>query len=210
MSRTGPRGLKSAILQLLNEKISYAMIASQLGVSKGTIAFHAKRNNLNKYVLGSRKSKKACLVCDKLIPTNKKFCCNQHTQAYAYNRYIQLWKAGAVSGRRTGGILSQRVKRYLFETRGRKCEKCGWAEIHPKTGVVPVMIDHKDGHWQNCSEDNLEILCPNCHSLTPTYGSLNNGNGHPLGKLLYRRNSKTIKKTIQEEWPTAMDRARVS
>jgi 5-methylcytosine-specific restriction endonuclease McrA len=29
----------------------------------------------------------------------------------------------------------------------------------------------------NHNEKNLNLLCPNCHSLTPTYGSLNKGNG---------------------------------
>jgi hypothetical protein len=29
----------------------------------------------------------------------------------------------------------------------------------------------------------LEILCPNCHSLTPTYGGLNRGKGRKLRRL---------------------------
>ena len=47
------------------------------------------------------------------------------------------------------------------------------------TGRVPVQIDHKDGDWMNHKKDNLEVLCPNCHSLTPTYMGLNKGHGRP-------------------------------
>ena len=36
---------------------------------------------------------------------------------------------------------------------------------------------YKDGNYRNNEEYNLELLCPNCHSLTQSYKSLNNGNG---------------------------------
>lgn len=34
-------------------------------------------------------------------------------------------------------------------------------------------VDHIDGDATNNSEDNLQLLCPNCHSLTENYGRLN-------------------------------------
>ena len=37
-------------------------------------------------------------------------------------------------------------------------------------------VNHKDGNKANNKEDNLDLLCPNCHSLTKNYGSLNKGN----------------------------------
>ena len=44
-----------------------------------------------------------------------------------------------------------------------KCERCGlsiWLG-----GIIPLELHHKNGnHWDN-DLDNLEILCPNCHSL---------------------------------------------
>lgn len=71
------------------------------------------------------------------------------------------------------GNLPSLVRKYLFETRGRKCEICGWDEIHPVSGVVPVEIDHIDGDSRNHRIENLKILCPNHHALTPTYRNLN-------------------------------------
>ena len=34
--------------------------------------------------------------------------------------------------------------------------------------------------------ENLKILCPNCHSLTPTFGALNKGNGRELRRIKRR------------------------
>jgi 5-methylcytosine-specific restriction endonuclease McrA len=48
---------------------------------------------------------------------------------------------------------------------------------HPVTEKCPVEINHISGDSSDHSPGNLELLCPNCHSLTPTHGSLNNGNG---------------------------------
>ena len=51
---------------------------------------------------------------------------------------------------------------------------CGWREIHPITGLVPIQLDHIDGDSDNNDLKNLRLLCPNCHSLTVNFGRLNN------------------------------------
>jgi predicted HNH restriction endonuclease len=40
-----------------------------------------------------------------------------------------------------------------------------------------VEVEHIDGNWRNNQPSNLTLLCPNCHSLTPTYRALNWGRG---------------------------------
>jgi hypothetical protein len=72
---------------------------------------------------------------------------------------------------------SDTYKKYLIEKYGNKCMKCGWNEINPTTGLVPIQLEHKDGNSENHNLNNLELLCPNHHSLTPTFGGLNRGNG---------------------------------
>jgi hypothetical protein len=69
------------------------------------------------------------------------------------------------------------LKRYLIFKRGEKCSRCGWAERNPRTGKVPVEVEHIDGNGANDSLGNLTLLCPNCHSLTTTFRGLNRGNG---------------------------------
>lgn len=46
-------------------------------------------------------------------------------------------------------------------------------EIEKVTGEPPLHVHHIDGDATNNSEDNLQLLCPNCHSLTENYGRLN-------------------------------------
>lgn len=52
------------------------------------------------------------------------------------------------------------------------CEVCGWAQ-QTADGRVPVELDHINGDPDDNRIENLRILCPNCHSLTPTYRGLN-------------------------------------
>lgn len=96
-----------------------------------------------------------------------------------YREYVERWKAGLETGAcaRAGEQISRHVRRYMVERYGEKCTFCGWAEKHPTTGKIPVALDHVDGDWSNNTETNLRFLCPNHHSLTPTYGSLNRGRG---------------------------------
>jgi hypothetical protein len=69
------------------------------------------------------------------------------------------------------------LKKYLIRKFGEQCSKCGWAERNPVTGKVPIEIEHIDGNWENNALSNLSLLCPNCHSLTPTFRGLNRGRG---------------------------------
>jgi 5-methylcytosine-specific restriction endonuclease McrA len=65
--------------------------------------------------------------------------------------------------------------------------------VHPQTGRIPLEIDHIDGDSGHNTEGNLRLLCPNCHSLTPSYRNLNKGNGR-----LWRREKYVI---IDKEMP---------
>ena len=57
----------------------------------------------------------------------------------------------------------------VFEDRGRKCSRCGWDEVNPFSKIIPVEMHHKNGNKANSDSDNLEVLCPNCHSMTEHY-----------------------------------------
>lgn len=54
-----------------------------------------------------------------------------------------------------------------------KCQLCGWGEMNKYTNKVPLQVHHIDGNSENNNEDNLLLLCPNCHSLTENFGSKN-------------------------------------
>ena len=121
---------------------------------------------------------KICLNCGKeIIGRGTKYCNNVCQMEYAHKVYIERWKQGLETGLRGEYQLSDHIKRYLFETRGKRCEICGWDKVNTSTNNIPVEIHHIDGNYKNNMEENLQILCPNCHSLTHTYKNSNTNNG---------------------------------
>lgn len=50
-----------------------------------------------------------------------------------------------------------------------KCKSCGISEYNDK--AISLELNHIDGNRTNHELTNLELLCPNCHSQTPTYRS---------------------------------------
>ena len=124
-----------------------------------------------------KKNENYCLNCGTSIPGRNKYCSNQCQQDFQYKDYIQKWKNGEVDGLSGEYQLSHYIKRYLFEKHHNKCSKCGWGEINQFTGNIPLEVHHKDGDYTNNDENNLDLLCPNCHALTATYKAANKGNG---------------------------------
>ena len=82
-------------------------------------------------------------------------------------------------------LLFTIYRNYLLEKHNYKCELCGWGEVNQYTGTIPLEIHHKDGNYKNNSEENLQVLCPNCHSLTETHKS-HNKNGRQGRKKYYK------------------------
>ena len=50
-----------------------------------------------------------------------------------------------------------------------QCNSCGITEYNGKE--ISLELNHIDGNGYNHSLENLELLCPNCHSQTDTYRS---------------------------------------
>jgi predicted RNA-binding Zn-ribbon protein involved in translation (DUF1610 family) len=71
------------------------------------------------------------------------------------------------------------LKQNIFEY---KCRRCGIIEWEGEQ--ITLEIEHIDGDNWNNKLENLELLCPNCHSLTNTYRS---------------KKSKTQNKNISDE-----------
>jgi len=119
-----------------------------------------------------------CKNCGKELNERHKIYCDNNCQhEYQYKEYIRRWKDGEETGAKGQYQLSNHIVRYIWNKYDGKCARCGWHEINPTTGKSPLEIDHIDGNYQNNSEENLILLCPNCHSLTPTYKALNVGHG---------------------------------
>lgn len=77
-----------------------------------------------------------------------------------------------VKGRRYASAkLRQRlVEAGLKEPRCESCRQESWLG-----DPIPLELDHVDGDRLNNELENLRLLCPNCHALTPTYRGRNIG-----------------------------------
>lgn len=62
-------------------------------------------------------------------------------------------------------------RRRVFEEQNFCCSGCGVSEW--KGFKIPLELEHKDGNNQNNLRENLEGLCPNCHSITDTWRGRN-------------------------------------
>jgi len=133
----------------------------------------SKYNNVG--VARNKKYEKGnCLNCgNPLSKGMSKFCSYDCQNEYRYKEYIKKWKNGEVDGIKGKSDVSYFVRRYIFAKYDCKCQMCGWGEKNMNTGKVPLQIHHIDGNCLNNSEENLQLLCPNCHSLTENFGSLN-------------------------------------
>lgn len=90
-------------------------------------------------------------------------------------KLLKLWKRGEHSGQTKSGCTSEFVKKYLRRKYNNACAECKWDKINLSTGKSPLEIEHKNGDSTDGSIENVTLLCPNCHSLTPTWKALNKG-----------------------------------
>lgn len=141
------------------------------------------------------KNPRSCHIC--LNPVNDYcaiYCSNRCQLQAQFQAYIERWKAGLETGVAGATGVSRYIRRYFIEKYGEQCQQCAWRERNPVTGKVPLTLDHIDGDCLNNAEVNLRLLCPNCHSLTPTYGNLNKGHS----QRYYRRAHATMRRILRD------------
>ena len=179
---------KEELERLINvEHVSYEEIGRKFGCSGSNIKKVAYRlgielpdrrrvNPKETFNRGTAK-KGICKNCGKEFilykGTTGKFCSVNCQHDFQYKEWVNRWKNGEEDGLKGEYGLSGRIRRYLMEKNGCKCEKCGWGERNEYTGNVPLQVHHIDGDCKNNTEENLQLLCPNCHSLTDNFGSRN-------------------------------------
>lgn len=129
-----------------------------------------------KYYNQNRKIKIFCIECNKIIlgDSSRKFCSKKCQQTCQSTKLVGRWKDGLEKGWCGNGFaVASYIRNYLFKKNNSKCEECRWNKINVTTNKIPLQIHHIDGDASNCKENNLKLLCPNCHSLTSTFGRLN-------------------------------------
>ena len=111
-----------------------------------------------------------CIGCG-TDTTNPKYCsntCQLQMQANARKQqFLEDFYVGKPLQYRTG----EWTRNLLVETYGERCNNCQIDQWNSKPIVLEV--NHIDGKAFNNTIENLEFLCPNCHSQTDTFRNKN-------------------------------------
>lgn len=68
----------------------------------------------------------------------------------------------------TYALKNRLLSENIFEYKCYKCSNTIWL-----AGKIPLELEHINGIRSDNRLNNLTLLCPNCHALTPTYRSKN-------------------------------------
>lgn len=84
-----------------------------------------------------------------------------HFKGHAWNKKINLEKNDFPVNNKLG------IRNLLLKEREYKCENCGITQWLDKP--ITLEVHHKDGNVANNIRENLQLLCPNCHSQTENF-----------------------------------------
>lgn len=154
---------------------SYTNCFSKL--KHGRYCYKDDVNDQVKKLREERKETVHCLNCGKDIGNKRhktqKYCNSKCQHEWHYKKAVEEWKRGKKTGLKGEYLLANFLRKYMLEKAHYKCERCGWGEKNPYTGKYVLEIHHKDGDYTNNTEENLEVLCLNCHGMTENYKSRN-------------------------------------
>jgi len=141
---------------------------------------------------------KQCPKCKAEHNNSGTFCSRSCANSRVFSDESKFKKSIALKGRKPTGVIADKeawarkiketaLQKYLaksfdelgmenkrrrvFEEQKYCCNKCGISEWF--TRPISLELEHKDGNNLNNIRENLEGLCPNCHSITDTWRGRN-------------------------------------
>ena len=91
-----------------------------------------------------------------------------HFKGYAWNKNEENYTDATTD---FGTHYWHSIKTQVLKERPYKCECCGISTWNDKP--LTLQVHHIDGNRKHNTRDNLQILCPNCHSQTENWCSKN-------------------------------------
>ena len=134
----------------------------------------------NSYFIRRKKSR---ITINKCINCYKETINNKYCNIKCQQDYIRKQDVIKIENNET--VSSRKLKQYLLRKYNKKCQKCGWSEANKFSNTLPLELHHKDNNHENNIKDNVELLCPNCHSLTDNHKGRNKRSTRTYRKKYY-------------------------
>jgi DNA-binding CsgD family transcriptional regulator len=177
-----PTVTREQVRSMLERGYTRAKIAEHLGIARSTVTYHATR--LGASIDGRfgrrydwQEIRRFYEQGRSVADCRARFGFDKAAWHDAVNRGVitprparlpleQLLVAGPRRNR-------NHLKRRLFEAgiKTRRCESCGLREWNGC--AISLALHHVNGDRHDNRLENLQILCPNCHSLTDTWAGRN-------------------------------------
>lgn len=125
---------------------------------------------------------------------NLYIACAEHTAKSRKIYVLEDILNGKYPNYQSGKLLKRLVANGYKE---KKCERCGIVTWMGKE--ITFQLHHKDGNHENNHLENLEILCPNCHSQTGNFAGKATKNKQLKSKQSKQSKCQTIQYGISED-----------
>jgi len=136
----------------------------QWRVEKGNSKF-CSLTCLNKKQYEGKRFVFTCVTCGKKCEsspsrqkTRKKYCSRDCKDITVLSRREQAIKTSKYRRLRLGNISSKALRKYVFDSKEKKCEICGYDEYD-----FCLDLHHIDKNPKNNHIENLAVLCCMCH-----------------------------------------------
>lgn len=173
---------RQAVARLLESGMSHSAIAFELGLSKPTVSYHARKLGVQPDARASRRFDWTAIQAAHESGLSARECCARFgCSRSAWHEAVrtgrlqarssvipleQMLAKGRPCGR--GHLKGRLLKAGLKDER---CEECGLREWRGKP--LRITLHHVNGDGYDNRLENLAFLCPNCHSQTSNFGGRN-------------------------------------